>query len=501
MKNTYTKSEAISWPVPNYWDGLALILVLAVLVVMIMGTGEMAGHYQIGQAIPISLKPSALPYYALLSVTRMLIALMCSLIFTFTIGTLAAKNKQAERIIIPIIDVLQSVPILGYLSFTVIGFLALFHGSMLGPECACIFVIFTSQVWNMTLSFYQSLRTVPEDLKEATTIFRLSAWQTFWRLEVPFAMPGLLWNAMLSMSGSWVYLVASEAITVANHNITLPGIGSYIALAISHANKTAMVYAIVAMFIVIFMYDQLLFRPLVAWSEKFKAEEDASEIVSQSWVLNLFQRATFFQFIGSLFSKLGDSIINIKLLRKQYKPTSDFQNPALLKLLFVAWNIVLYGIILFSVSVLFHFIFSAVSIMQIQHVAFLGLITAMRVISMIILSSIIWIPIGVWIGLNPKASQIVQPIAQFLAAFPVNLLFPVAALLILHFNLNVNIWTSPLMILGTQWYILFNVIAGTIALPNNLKMAVQTLNVYGWLWWKKLILPGIFPYYRSEERR
>ncbi|OGT40550.1 MAG: sulfonate ABC transporter permease [Gammaproteobacteria bacterium RIFCSPHIGHO2_12_FULL_38_14] len=495
MKNTYTKSEAISWPVPNYWDGLALILVLAVLVVMIMGTGEMAGHYQIGQAIPISLKPSALPYYALLSVTRMLIALMCSLIFTFTIGTLAAKNKQAERIIIPIIDVLQSVPILGYLSFTVIGFLALFHGSMLGPECACIFVIFTSQVWNMTLSFYQSLRTVPEDLKEATTIFRLSAWQTFWRLEVPFAMPGLLWNAMLSMSGSWVYLVASEAITVANHNITLPGIGSYIALAISHANKTAMVYAIVAMFIVIFMYDQLLFRPLVAWSEKFKAEEDASEIVSQSWVLNLFQRATFFQFIGSLFSKLGDSIINIKLLRKQYKPTSDFQNPALLKLLFVAWNIVLYGIILFSVSVLFHFIFSAVSIMQIQHVAFLGLITAMRVISMIILSSIIWIPIGVWIGLNPKASQIVQPIAQFLAAFPVNLLFPVAALLILHFNLNVNIWTSPLMILGTQWYILFNVIAGTIALPNNLKMAVQTLNVHGWLWWKKLILPGIFPYY------
>src|SRR3990167_4103821 len=225
MKNTYTKNEATSWPIPNYWDVLALILVLGAIIVFVLGAGEMSGHFRLGQEIPISLNPAKLPYYALRSVMRMLIALACSLIFTFTIGTLAAKNKHAERILIPVIDILQSVPVLGYLSFTVVGFVALFRGNMLGPECASIFVVFTAQVWNMTLSFYQSLRTVPADLQEAAAMFRLSAWQKFWRVEVPFAMPGLLWNTMLSMSASWVYLVASEAITVAGQKITLPGIG------------------------------------------------------------------------------------------------------------------------------------------------------------------------------------------------------------------------------------------------------------------------------------
>ncbi len=494
-KNTYTKNEAISWPIPNYWDALALILVLAVIILLAWGAGEMVGRYEIGQAIPISLSPAKLPYYALRSVIRMLIALSCSIIFTFTIGTLAAKNRHAERIIIPIIDILQSVPILGYLTFMAVVFLALFHGSMLGPECACIFVIFTSQVWNMTLSFYQSLRTVPDDLKEVASMFHLSAWQKFWRLEVPFAMPGLLWNTMLSMSGSWVFLVASEAIPVASHSINLPGIGSYIALAIKNADKLAMIYAIAAMFIVIFLYDQIIFRPLVAWAEKFKAEENASENVPKSWVLDLFQRTAFFQFVGFLLSKIGDSIVNVKLLRKRHRSIARLHDSLFRKSMITFWNIILFGAIIFALFILMQFIFLHVSAQQGEHVFMLGLITAARVLIMIILSSIIWVPIGVWIGLNPKASQIAQPIAQFLAAFPVNLLFPVAALFILRFNLNVNIWTSPLMILGTQWYILFNVIAGTMALPKNLKMAVDTLNVRGWLWWKRFILPGIFPYY------
>ena len=495
MKNTYTKNEATSWPIPNYWDGLALLLVLATIVVLVLGAGEMVGHYQLGQEIPISLNPVHLPYYALLSVTRMLIALSCSLVFTFTIGTLAAKNKNAERILIPMIDILQSVPVLGYLSFAIVGFLTLFRGSMLGPECACIFVIFTAQVWNMTLSFYQSLRTVPKDLKEAAAMFRLSAWQKFWRVEVPFAMPGLLWNTMLSMSASWVFLVASEAITVANQNITLPGIGSYIALAITSADKAAMAYVIIAMFFVIFLYDQLIFRPLVAWAEKFKAEESASEIVPESWVLNLFQRAEFFQFIGGFLSYIGDAIVNLKYLRRRKKKEMAQIISLWQKIFLILWNVILYGAIIVAAFILYHFIFSSIPTRQISHVVYLGFVTAMRVLAMIILSSIIWVPIGVWIGLNPRASQIVQPIAQFLAGFPVNLLFPVAALFIVRYDLNVNIWTSPLMILGTQWYILFNVIAGTVAIPKNLKMAVETLNVRGWLWWKRLILPGIFPYY------
>lgn len=494
-KNTYTKNEAMEWPVPNYWDALAMILVLAVLVVLVLGAGQMVGHYTLGQKIPISLNPWELPYYALRSVMRMLLALICSLLFTFTVGTLAAKNRHAERLLIPMIDILQSVPVLGYLSFTIVGFLALFRGSMLGPECAAIFVIFTAQVWNMTLSFYQSLRNVPKDLQEAAAMFHLSAWQRFWRLDVPFAMPGLLWNAMLSMSGSWVFLVASEAITVANQNITLPGIGSYIALAIEQANKSAILYVIVAMFVVIFLYDQLLFRPLVAWAEKFKAEESASEVVPESWVLDLFQQTAFFQFIGGMLTSFGDAFVNMHWFRRRKKGVGKSSSMQWHRVVILLWNIILYGAISVAIYILAKFIFASVTMSQCVHVIYLGFITAIRVMVMILLSSIIWVPIGVWVGLSPRASQFVQPIAQFLAAFPANLLFPVAAILIVRYQLNANIWTSPLMILGTQWYILFNVIAGTTAIPKNLKMAVSTLNVRGWLWWKRLVLPGIFPYF------
>jgi len=494
-KNTYAKNEVTTWPIPNYWDLLGLSLVLTIIVLLGWGARQMVGHYQLGQPIHISLDPARLPYYALRSFLRMLIALFCSLIFTFVFGTWAAKNKHAERLIIPMIDILQSVPVLGFLTITVVGFIALFPGSLLGPECAAIFAIFTAQVWNMTLSFYQSIKTVPNDLCEAAAMFHLSAWQRFWRVEVPFAMPGLLWNTMLSMSASWVFLVASEAITVANQNITLPGIGSYIALAISHKDMQALIYVIIAMFVVIAIYDQVLFRPLVAWAEKFKAEETASEIVPESWVLNLFQRARFFRFIGGFLSLFGDAVVNFRWFRRrQLRRRIQIKSHWNRITLFI-WNLFLVLAIAMSVWLLFRFIFTVVSWHEALHVVFLGLITALRVFVMIVISSIIWVPLGVMIGLSPRATQIVQPIAQFLAAFPVNLLFPLAAIVILTYHLNENIWLSPLMILGTQWYILFNVVAGTMALPKNLHQAVGTLNVTGWLWWKRFILPGIFPYY------
>lgn len=494
-KNTYAKNEATRWAVPNYWDIIALVLVLGIICLLGWGAKSMVGQYQLGQTIDIHLSPLYLPYYALRSVMRMFIALAFSLLFTFVVGTLAAKSRQAERVIIPMIDILQSVPVLGFLTIAVVGFVVLFRGSMLGPECAAIFAIFTAQVWNMTLSFYQSLRTVPKDLNEAAAMFHLSAWQKFWRIEVPFAMPGLLWNMMMSMSSSWVFLVASEAISVANQNITLPGIGSYIALAISHADKTAIVYVIITMFLVIACYDQLLFRPLVAWAEKFKAEESASEQYPESWVLDLFQRARFFQWLGHFLSIFGDAFVNFRLF--QARSSRRYVEPKIWvrKLSTVIWNVVLWLVIATMLGFLIHYIYHSVPLNSTLHVLYLGFITAIRVTVLIIISSIIWVPIGVWIGLNPRASQIVQPIAQFLAAFPANLLFPVVAMLIVKYNLNVNIWTSPLMILGTQWYILFNVVAGTNALPKNLQHAVGTINVRGWLWWRKFILPGIFPYY------
>ncbi len=492
---TYNKNQLTRWPLPNYWDAIALLLVVAIIVLLGFGARAMVGHYELGQEIPISLSPSLLPYYALRTVLRMFIALSSSLLFTFVVGVLAAKNRKAERLIIPMIDILQSVPVLGFLSIAVANLTVLFKGSMLGPECAAIFAIFTAQVWNMTLSFYQSVKTVPHELSEAASMFHLSAWQKFWRIEVPFAMPGLLWNTMMSMSSSWVFLVLSEAITVAGHNITLPGIGSYIALAIDQHDVHAVLYVIITMVIVIGLYDQLFFRPLVAWAEKFTMDETTSEEELESWFLNLFQRAAFFQWLGQWCSRFGDAFVNFKGFRKKFRRRSVFVSTRYTMLVQVLVNLVIIAAVLVALYVLLHFIFSAVAWKEISHIVYLGFITAIRVTAVIILSSIIWLPIGVWVGLHPKASRIVQPIAQFFAAFPAYLLFPIVVMVIVKHHLNVNIWTSPLMILGTQWYILFNVVAGTMALPKNLQQAVATLDVKGWLWWKRLILPGIFPYY------
>lgn len=493
--NTFAKNEVTTWPVPNYWDMVALIFVLGIIFLLGWGAKAMAGHYQLGQVITISLNPTHLPYYALRSVVRMLLAMLCSLIFTFIFGTWAAKSRYAERIIIPGIDILQSVPVLTFLAFAVANLVVIFHGSMLGPELAALFAVFTAQVWNMTLSFYQSLKTLPHDLTEAARMFRLSPWQKFWKVEVPFAMPGLLWNAMMSMSGSWVFLVASEAISVANQQITLPGIGSYIALAIQKANFHAVVYVVVAMFVVIAIYDQILFRPLVAWSEKFKAEEASDEDEPESWVLNLFQRAAFFQFIGGYLSIFSEWFVNFPLFRHRQRVVREVVRPQYRRYFAMVWNVCVFACVAVALYVLYRFIYASVSYIETWHVIYLGFITAIRVMVLILISSLIWVPVGVWIGLHPKASAWVQPIAQFLAAFPANLLYPFIVIPIVVYHLDVNVWTSPLMILGTQWYILFNVVAGTTALPKNLRQAVGTLNVRGWLWWKRFALPGIFPFY------
>ena len=493
-QHTYSKNEVTRWPVPNSWDVLALLLVITLIVLLAYGTTAMVGRYEVGQTLSISLSPWMLPYYALRSVLRMLLALMLSTLVTFVFGTWAAKSRSAERIIIPLVDILQSVPVLGFLSITVVGFIVLFKGSMLGPECAAIFAIFTAQVWNMILSFYQSVRNVPHDLKEASQMFHLSAWQSFWKIEVPYAMPGLLWNAMMSMSGSWVFLVASEAISVAHQEILLPGIGSYISVAIGQANSHALWAVIVTMFIVIFLYDQIIFRPLVAWSEKFKAEETDGDDEAQSWLLDLFHRTRLFIFMGHCIRMVADRFVNIRRRQQTVKRVTWFEGRRWQQCMTGIFWVLVAAIVIFCLSVLWQFIFSSVAYQEGLHVIFLGLMTATRVFVLIGLSCVIWVPIGVLIGLHPKASRMVQPIAQFFAAFPANLLFPVVAMWIVHNHLNVNIWVSPLMILGTQWYILFNVIAGVMALPKNMHHAVGTLNVRGWLWWYRFVLPGIFPY-------
>ncbi len=478
----------------SWRDLVAALVVFALLVLLGLGLRQMMAPVAAAMPQNISLSPWALPAYTLRTTLRMFIALFASLLFTFTYATLAAKSRRAEMVLIPLLDVLQSVPVLGYLSFTVVFFVSLFPGSVLGPEFAAIFAIFTSQAWNMAFSFYQTLRTVPLDIDEASRAFRFSAWQRFWRLEVPFAMPGLIWNMMMSMSGGWFFVVASEAISVGDISYTLPGVGSYVAKAIAERDLHAVFYAIVAMTIAILLYDQLLFRPLVAWGDKFRSEQTAAQIVPKSLVLDLFRRAAFLRRLGAPIGSGLDFLV-----RQRFTPFAWVPRPSRPLVPQRAGDIVWFACIaagtIYVASRLVHFAAPTLTWHDVQIVAGNGFLTLLRVVVLIILATLIWVPIGVQVGLRPKLAEKVQPVAQFLAAFPANLLFPVAVVLIVHFAANPAIWLPPLMILGTQWYILFNVIAGTTAYPSDFKEAAATFRIHGWRWWRDVMLPGIFPYY------
>ncbi|MDF1677427.1 MAG: ABC transporter permease subunit [Legionellaceae bacterium] len=480
----------------NGWDLLLLVLVIFGLFFLGRAGQQMATPYALGQPLPISLDPKALPFYALRTVLRMFIALGFSLLFTFVVGTLAAKNKRAERLIIPMIDVLQSVPVLSFLAITVTGFIHLFPGSLLGPECASIFVIFTAQVWNITLSFYQSVKTVPPDFHEVASMFQLSPWQRFWKVEVPCSLSGLLWNMMMSMSASWFFVVLSEAIAVSHQNIRLPGVGSYIAFAIEQGNLQAIGYAILTMVIVIFLYDQMLFRPLIAWSEKFKLDAAPDDEPYASWFLDWLRKSHLFEYARDGIAWLKDRVINIPWFsRRALFAVSRDEAPRSRLMMALLWHGTVWGVFFGAAYQLFAFISPAITLHDVKHVAFLGLITALRVIVLIILSSLLWIPVGVWVGLRPRWVQKVQPLIQLAAAFPANLFYPLFVIAIVRFHLNVQVWVTPLMILGTQWYILFNVIAGASMIPRDLNLAASNFGVRGFQWWRRLGLPAIFPYY------
>ncbi|WP_137009131.1 ABC transporter permease [Aquitalea aquatilis] len=480
---------------PNRWDLIAFPLILGFLLFATTGIQGTWAPISALQTEPISLDAANLPEYALRTTLRMLAAMIASIVFTLVYGTLAAKSRRAGQLLVPILDILQSVPVLGYISFTVTFFLALFPGRVLGAEFAAIFAIFTSQAWNMTFSFYQSLRTVPNDLKEVSQNLHLSGWQKFWKLEVPFSMPGMIWNMMMSMSGGWFFVVASEAITVGDKTVTLPGVGSYLAMAISHKDLTAVGWVILTMTVVIVIYDQFLFRPLVAWADKFRLEDTMSQAAPESWVLNLIQRTRIIQQLlrpfGKLLKKLARMRLNITLPRAIHsEPHSSVTRG-----LDIVWGGLMTVLVVYVCWRLYSFISSEVGLGETFKVIGLGFITLIRVTLLIALASIVWVPLGVLIGLRPRLAEMIQPVAQFLAAFPANLLFPVFVVFIVHFKLNPDIWLSPLIVLGTQWYILFNVVAGASAFPNDFREAAANFHIKGWQWWKQVMLPGIFPYY------
>ncbi|MEM5421670.1 MULTISPECIES: ABC transporter permease [Paraburkholderia] len=495
--NLNRTANASAWRVlPNRWDFVAFPLMIGLIAMAAVGFHETMAPIATLKAQPISLDPANLPEYAMRTTLRMLAAMVASLIFTLVYGTLAAKSRRAGQVLVPILDILQSVPVLGYISFTVTFFLALFPSRVLGAELAAIFAIFTSQAWNMTFSFYQSLRTVPRDLDEVSRGFHLTGWQRFWKLEVPFSMPGLIWNMMMSMSGGWFFVVASEAITVGNNTITLPGVGAYLAQAIAEKNLHAVGWVILAMVVVILAYDQFLFRPLVAWADKFRMENTSSGDAPESWLLDLIRRTRLIHRLlvpmGFLLATLARIPLRVQLPKSLPVVTTISKRSRIGDVVWAAFVIALTVFVVWRVVA---YVRTGVTLDEVWHVFVLGLITLFRVLLLIAIASVIWVPLGVLIGLRPAIAEKVQPLAQFLAAFPANLLFPVFVIVIVRFHLNPDIWLSPLIVLGTQWYILFNVIAGASAYPNDYKEAATNFRIRGWQWWKKAMLPGIFPYY------
>src|ERR1700719_8215 len=416
---------------PNIWDVVALVLVIGAMVLIVYGGEQTVEPLSTLDVTPVSLDPVNLPLYALRTTMRMLLAIVCSIVFTFIYAALAAKSRRGEMVLIPMLDILQSVPILGFLTFTVVFFLNLFPGRVFGAELACVFAIFTSQAWNMTFSMYQSMRNVPKDLEEASQSFHLSGWQRFWRLDVPFAMPGLIWNTMMSMSGGWFFVVASEAITVGNTTVTLPGVGSYVALAIKQQNLPAIGYAILTMLLVIIAYDQLLFRPVVAWADKFRFEQTASATAPSSWMLDLFRRTRALRALTYPFAALNKAISNLHLgIPARLKMPAKNAPPS--RLVDVLWLALVAASTFYAALRAYQYLSATLSPADVITALGYGLITLLRVIVLIALATLIWVPVGVWIGLRPKLAERIQPLAQFLAAFPANLAFPVFVVIIVR---------------------------------------------------------------------
>jgi NitT/TauT family transport system permease protein len=437
----------------------------------------------------LELDPWRLPGYAARSLLRMFAALAPSLAFTLVVASWAARSARAARVILPALDILQSVPVLGFLSVTVTFFIALAPGHILGLELASIFAIFTSQVWNLTFAFHQVLLTLPREQAEALRLYRLSGWQRFTHLELPAGIIPLVWNGMMSFGGGWFFLAASEAITVLNRELLLPGVGSFMALAVRAADVQALAWAVVTMVVLILTVNALFWRPLVVWAEKFKGEESQGADVPVSWVLDLLRRSHAVPWLEARLARLDEGLD--RRWRRRFGDTGaepgrrhDW-DAALSVLLWVA-----IGLLVLRGTA---FVLTEVTSYEIAKVLGLGALTLLRVAAVVGLATLVWTPIGTWIGLNPRVARVAQPIVQVLASFPANFLFPLFALLFVRFGLSLEWGGAILMALGAQWYILFNTIAGAMAIPNDLREMARNLGVRRLSLWRALILPAIFP--------
>jgi NitT/TauT family transport system permease protein len=485
----------------SFVDVLVFAGILGVLwSVLEFGKGMVMRFDASSQSLAISTDLSQIPYYAGRTLLRMWIAFGFSLLFTFAVGYAAAKNRIARAIILPFLDIMQSLPVLSFLTITITFFIGLFPGSLLGVECASIFAVFTGQVWNMVFGFYHSMVTIPQDLQEAATNFRLRPFQRFRKLEVPSSMHSLIWNAMMSFGGGWFFVIQSESVSVLSKNIQLPGLGSYMATAVANGDNWAAFWGILSMLVVIFASDQLIWRPLLVWADKFKMELTESAYSPRSWFYNLLRRAYIFDWIEehvltplAVFYEGLRLKVSVKSEAKPVKPSKlssyTWRTVGVILLLWILVEVI------FGVMAGFDAVYRHVSVNDIVELFGLGFLTLLRVFAVTLLATAIWTPVGVWIGSKQRVAMFAQPLAQIFASFPVNMAYPFVVGLFVRYHVDMNWGCILLIAMGTQWYILFNVIAGAMAIPNDLKEAARNYGLGGWPLWKTLILPAIFPFW------
>ncbi|HLI55851.1 MAG TPA: ABC transporter permease subunit [Actinomycetota bacterium] len=478
----------------------ALDLLVGAAVVVLLYVVVRVGHgatlsITAGHSTQISTNWHDLPYYAARSLLRMFIALIASTVFSLWYGYTAARSRRLEKVLIPLLDILQSVPVLGFLAITVTAFVAVFPHSYLGIELASVFAIFTAQAWNMTFSFYHSLMTEPRDLDELSRNMNLTKWMRFWKIDVPAGMIGLVWNGMMSMAGAWFFLSASEAITVGPRTYPLPGVGSYAAAAITKGNLGEVGLAILTMGIMVVGVNFFFWRPMVAWAERFKMETSEASEVQRSALLELLHHSRWPRAAGRVRRRLAEplgramavlgrddqGLVSVTTVRRRAGDVA-----------FLA--VVGAGVAVGMVELLSYTLANGGGKAYLDALG-AGFLTFVRVMVLLAVATVIWVPIGVKIGSSPRLARIGQPLVQVFASFPANFLFPFATLFFLDTHLSIEVGAVLLMALGAQWYILFNTIAGAQAIPSDLSEAMDNLGVHGWERWKRLIIPAVFPFY------
>ncbi|WP_229921181.1 ABC transporter permease subunit [Rahnella victoriana] len=433
-----------------------------------------------------------LPYYTLRTTLRLVIGLVFSLLFTVVFAVLAAKFAAMRRVILPFVNFMESVPLLGFLTFTTAFFLGLYPHSVMGLEGLAIFAVFTGQAWNMMLTMYQTLRVVPNELTEVTCAFQCNPWQRFWRLGFLYSFPGLLWNTMVSQSAAWFALIASEMLTIGDNNVNLPGIGSWLGHAIDAGSIHGVLWGVLALVVNIVLFDQLLFRPLVRYASQFKYEDITYAERPTSWFYNCLKRSLTGQQLG----KLGASFSRFWLftLPKAWYLLGLNRLFNFLGVLNWLWASLWYLAIAVACLYYGHLLWGYLPFQYLSQLPeWMGL-TAARVIIAMLLSIVIFTPLGVWIGLRPKWVRFFQPIIQIMAAIPSNVFYPIVTIILITWHQSLNAWTVPMIMLGTQWYVLFNVIAGASVIPSQMVDVSRVFGVKGWMWWSKYILPAVFPY-------